>query len=103
MCLVVPAFGVGLLLWSSYADLRELREKAPFAEVAGEVVKLDCGNHGNYFVQFSLGDTKITRGVMGAPGRPGCGSAWVGKKTAIWHSASDPSYIALHPIERSES
>lgn len=91
------------MLWTSYSDLRVLREKAPFAEVAGEIVKLDCGNHGNYYVQFFVGETKRVRAASGTPGKSSCGSVWIGKKASVWYSVADPNYIALEEPERSAS
>jgi hypothetical protein len=100
---LLPAILVVLMTLSVWSDIRGFNEKAPFVEVRGEVAKLECGNHGQYQVSFSVGERVLTRGSGNLYLRANCKDLTAGQIVSVWYSAHDPSYASFVSPERALS
>jgi hypothetical protein len=92
---LLPAILVVLIALSVWSDIRGFNEKAPFLEARGEVAKLECDNHGQYQVKFSVKGQVLTRGSGNLYLRANCKDLTVGQMVSVWYSALDPSYASF--------
>lgn len=100
---LLPAILVVLMSLSVWSDIRGFNARAPFLETRGEVAKLECDNHGQYQVRFSVGEQILTRGSGNLYLRANCKGLTVGQKVSVWYSAHDPSYASFVSPERALS
>jgi hypothetical protein len=101
---LIPVVLLGLSVWS---DLRSFNENAPFVEAQGKVARLDCHNHGQYEVSFSVGERVLTRGAGNLYLRGNCNDFRIGEAVTVWYSVQDPNFASFvtpdHPVSYMKS
>jgi hypothetical protein len=103
IALLLPAVLVAMGALSVWSDLRRFNQKAPLIEVYGTVAKLDCDNHGQYQVRFTVGAQTLTRESGNLYLRASCRDLKVGQTIPVWYSAHDPAYVSFIPPDKASS
>jgi hypothetical protein len=100
---LVPAVLVGAVVMSDVSTLRELSSKSPFVEADAHVVRLDCENHGAYFVQFEVDGRLLERGPASHYFRKDCHSQVRGANVSVWYSLHDTTYATFIEPEKASA
>lgn len=103
VAVLVPAVLAVALALSEWSDLRRFNEKAPYVQTVGTVANLDCSNHGQYQVKFTVGERTLIRDAGNSFLRGKCGYLRVGQPVSVWHSVQDPGYASFIPPEQALS
>ena len=103
LAFVLPAVLVGVMALSVWSNLRSFNEKAPLIEAYGTVAKLECDNHGQYQVRFTVGAQTLTRESGNLYLRASCHDLKVGQTIPVWYSAHDPGYVSFIPPDKALS
>jgi hypothetical protein len=93
--LLVPIVPTALLMISVNSDIGEFRNRAPFSPTTGRVSKLDCSNHGNYYVAYEVNGTPYTEMAGNLYLKGNCGELKVNDSVAVWASQKDSKYVSF--------
>jgi len=103
LAFVLPAVLVGVMTVSVWSDLRSFNEHAPLVETHGTVVGLDCNNHGQYHVRFTVGMEVLTREAGNPYLRADCRDLALGQTVRVWYSAQDSRYVSFRSPDNAAS
>lgn len=93
--LLLPILPTALLTTSVKSDMHEFQNRTPFSQTTGRVSKLDCSNHGNYFVTYEVNATTYTE-MAGNPYLKGnCNKLKPNEIVAVWASQKDAKYVSF--------
>ncbi len=89
---LVPSVLLALSVWS---DLRGFQERAPFLATQGHIAKVNCQNHGEYQVNYLIGEHVLTEGSGNHFLRKACSEQLVGETAEVWYSHNEPRYASF--------
>ena len=90
LCVLIGAMGS-----CTVKGVRQFNSKAPFVETRGIVSRLECSDHGAYYVKFEVDGKNIQ--ARSRFKNADCRALAVGQDARVWYSAGDPEYVLFVP------
>jgi hypothetical protein len=97
VAIIIPIIPITTMQFSIRSNINDFKKMAPFTEITGHVSKLNCANHGEYYVQYKNDNDNIELVNKAAHFllNGECKSLHVDELVKVWVSERDINYVSF--------